>query len=195
MLDQGDGRVQCAAEAMRGRAALAEQWETCSLRIIPGKGALLTVLFGLGLYLLLRLFKVAFDSAVSLLGIDFGDGFALGIIQAFLLSAAIDAVFMVAAVATGKYVLTRMVAGEELQQDDAASIPRMLALSFGLVGLRHVAFFLFIVLTDSAFVQSVGDEAANRLIELAAIAFHAGSMIVGVALGRYLLGRKSRKWA
>ena len=76
------------------------------------KGVLLTILLGVGLYVLRQLFIIVFYTTADLLGIDFEVEIGQWPIRAILVGTAIDIGFLIAALATGKYLLTRLTAGD-----------------------------------------------------------------------------------
>ena len=73
------------------------------------KGVLLTILLGVGLYVLRRLFIIVFHNTVELLANNFGVEIVGPIlVLAIMWGLAIDIGSMIAALATGKYLLTRL---------------------------------------------------------------------------------------
>lgn len=76
------------------------------------KGVLLTILLGVGLYALRQLFIIVFYTTADLVGIDFEVEIGQWPIRAILVGTAIDIGFLIAALATGKYLLTRLTAGD-----------------------------------------------------------------------------------
>ena len=73
---------------------------------------LLTILLGVGLYALRQLFIIVFYTTADLVGIDFEVEIGQWPIRAILVGTAIDIGFLIAALATGKYLLTRLTAGD-----------------------------------------------------------------------------------
>ena len=73
---------------------------------------LLTILLGVGLYALRQLFIIVFYTTADLVGIDFEVEIGQWPIRAILVGTAIDIGFLIVALATGKYLLTRLTAGD-----------------------------------------------------------------------------------
>ena len=76
------------------------------------KGVLLTILLGGGLYVLRQLFIIVFHNTADHLGIIFEVEVGQWPILAILVGLTIDIGFLIAALATGKYLLTRLTAGD-----------------------------------------------------------------------------------
>ena len=82
------------------------------MRNKKSKVVLLTVLLGVGLYALRQLLIIIFYAAAEILGIGFEVVPGQWPVQAILVSAAVDIGFLVAALATGKHLLTRLTVAE-----------------------------------------------------------------------------------
>ena len=77
------------------------------------KGVLLTILLGVGLYVLRQLFIIVFHNTADHLANNFGVEIVGPIlVLAIMWGLAIDIGSMIAALATGKYLLTRLTAGD-----------------------------------------------------------------------------------
>ena len=152
---------------------------------------MLTVLLGAGLYVLMTLFNIVFYGAASLLGIDFEVEIGEWPVRGILVATAIDTGFFIAALVTGKYLLTRLTAVDRVR-GGVKSILAILLLGLGLVVLRRAFHFLFVGLALSLAPPSVYDETAG-LINAVVAAIDLGLMIVAVALGRHVIAREVSK--
>ena len=155
------------------------------------KGVLLTILLGVGLYVLRQLFIIVFHNTVELLANNFGVEIVGPIlVLAIMWGLAIDIGSMIAALATGKYLLTRLrpAAGS----GEVRSIQAIFLFGLGLAFLRYVSLFLFVNLTSIAWSRFVDNdiETMVRFLDITTTAIDVGFLIAGVALGKHLLGRK-----
>ena len=170
--------------------------ENCSLRTSRMKGVLLTILLGVGLYVLRQLFIIVFHNTVELLANNFGVEIVGPIlVLAIMWGLAIDIGSMIAALATGKYLLTRL--RPATGSGEMRSIRAILLLGLGLVFLRYVSLFLFVNLTSIAWSRFVDNdiETMVRFLDITTTAIDVGFLIAGVALGKHLLGREREEGA
>ena len=157
---------------------------------IREKGTVLTVLLGVGLYVLMMLFNFVFYGAAGLLGIDFKVEIGEWPVRAILVDTVTYFVFFVAAFASGKYLLTRLT-GVDRVRGGLRSILVILLLGFGLEILRRVFHFLFVNLALLLVPRFLHSETATELMTAVVVAIDLGLMIVAVALGRLVLARRS----
>ena len=159
---------------------------------IREKGTLLTVLLGVGLYVLMMPFNIVFNGAAGLLGIDFKVEIGEWPVRAILVDTVSYFAFFVAALASGKYLLTRLTAVNRVR-GGLKSILAILPMGLGLEVLRRAFHFLFVGLVPILVPPSVYDEMAGGLMDTVAFAIDLGLMIVAVALGRHVLARGSNQ--
>ena len=153
---------------------------------------MLTVLLGAGLYVLMTIFNIVFWIAANHLDIDFGVEAGEWPILAILVATAIDTAFSSTALATGKYLLTRLTAVDRVS-GGMRSILAILLLGLGLVVLRQTLHFVIVNLTQMLVPRFLNGSTATELLFAVIVAIDLGLMIVAVALGRLVLARESRE--
>ncbi len=154
------------------------------------KAVLLTILLGVGLYVLRQLFIIVFHNTVELLANNFGVEIVGPIlVLAILVVLTIDIGSIIAALATGKYLLTRL--RPATGSGEVRSTLAILLMGLGLAVLRYASLFLFINLTLIALSRFFDYDrgTTSRLLDIVATAIDVGFLIAGVALGKRLLGR------
>ena len=161
---------------------------------IREKGTVLTVLLGVGLYVLMMPFNIVVYGAAGLLGIDFKVEIGEWPVRAILVDTVSYFAFFVAALASGKYLLTRLTAVDSVR-GGLRSILAILPMGLGLEVLRRAFHFLFANLALMSVPRSLHDEAGGALLTAVVVAVDLGLMIGAVALGRLVLvGEVSKEW-
>ena len=152
--------------------------------------ALLTLLLGVGVYVLYYLCIILFLASLKQLGIELAGISGWLAFRHFLVVSAINVGFSIMAVAIGRRLIARLM-GQATRSGGVRAVLAIILLGLALAILKPIFLYLsfngiawalyFLTGDPSLFIRLFGD--------IALYAANVGFLVAAVALGRFLLGR------